>query len=127
MLPIRTVVPVGDAVSRMVEVRLSPTAGDWIVSTPVKVSLPKGPAVTAVAVPRDAIIIKGGSVFLYKVGANNMAERVEADVRATVGLWVALGGGVAPGDKVIVRGGERLQPGQPIVATPHQGPLSANR
>lgn len=120
-LPIRTVVPVGDAVSRMVEVRLSAKAEDWIVSTPVLVSLPKGAEVTAVAVPRDAIIIKGGSVYLFKVGADGTAQRVEADIKATVGLWVGLGSGVSIGDKVIVRGGERLQPGQNVVATPHTG------
>jgi len=127
MLPIRTVVPVGDAVSRMVEVRLSANAGDWIVSTPVKVSLPKGPEIIAVAVPRDAIIIKGGSVYLFKVGEDNAAVRVEADIAATVGLWVALNSGVEPGDRIVVRGGERLQPGQSVMATAHTGALSASR
>ncbi|NVJ97823.1 MAG: efflux RND transporter periplasmic adaptor subunit [Alphaproteobacteria bacterium] len=119
MLPIRTIVPVGDAVSRMVEVRLSAKAEDWIVSTPVLISLPKGPQVNAVAVPRDALIIKGGSIYLFKVGEDGTAQRVEADVQATVGMWVALNNGVAAGDKVIVRGGERLQPGQAVVAKPH--------
>jgi hypothetical protein len=38
--PIRTVVPVGDAVSRMVEIRLSADGGDWLVGAPVQVSLP---------------------------------------------------------------------------------------
>ncbi len=126
-LPIRTVVPVGDAVSRMVEVRLSADADDWVVGTPVKVSLPKGQEINAVAVPRDAIIIKSGSVYLFKIGADNTAERVEADIAATVGLWVALKSGVKTEDRIVVRGGERLQPGQTVTPTPHTGPVSANR
>lgn len=119
-LPIRTVVPVGDAVSRMVEVRLSADANDWTVSTPVMISLPKGPAMNTVALPRDAIIIKGGSVYFFKVGTDGTAQRVEADIKAKVGLWVAIGSGISPGDKVVVRGGERLQPGQKVSATPHK-------
>jgi len=125
-LPIRTVVPVGDAVSRMVEVRLSADARDWTVSTPVMISLPKGPKVTAIAVPRDALIIKGGSVYLFKVGTDGTAQRVEADIKATVGLWVALASGVEAGDQVVVRGGERLQPGQAVMTTAHLGAQSAN-
>lgn len=127
MLPIRTVVPVGDQVSRMVEVRLSADADDWVVSTPVKISLPKGSEVTAIAVPRDALVIKGGSVYLYKISADNKAERVTADIAATVGLWVGLKSGVDAGDKVVVRGAERLQPGQSVAATPHTGLPAANR
>ncbi len=126
-LPIRTVVPVGDGVSRMVEVRLSANADDWVVGTPVKVSLPKGQAINAVAVPRDAIIIKSGSVYLFKIGNDDTAERVEADIAATVGLWVALKSGIEPGDRVVVRGGERLQPGQAVMLTPHKETASVSR
>ena len=33
---------------------------------------------------------------------------------ATVGLWVGVGSGVEVGDRVIIRGAERLAPGQPV-------------
>ncbi len=115
VLPIRTVVPVGDSISRMVEVRLSTPAAGWVVGTPVKVSLPKGDAVQAVAVPRDALVLKGSLVFVYKVGEDMTAQQIKADVVATVGLWVSLDGGVAAGDKIVVRGAERLQPGQTVM------------
>lgn len=114
MLPIRTVVPVGDSISRMVEVRLSAPAEDWVVGTPVKVSLPKSDAVRAVAVPRDALILKGGSVFVYKVNSDMTAQQIKAEVSATVGLWVSLKNGVEAGDQVVIRGAERLQPGQAV-------------
>ncbi|TNE62345.1 MAG: efflux RND transporter periplasmic adaptor subunit [Alphaproteobacteria bacterium] len=120
-LPIRAVVPVGDMVSRMVEVRLSAEAGTWVIGSSVKVDLPKGEASESVAVPRDALILKGGTRFVYRVGGDNKAEQVVANVGAVVGMWVALDGGVEAGDQVVVRGGERLQPGQDVIAQPATG------
>lgn len=111
---VRAVVPVGDVVSRQVEVRLDAGNSDWLVGTPVQVSLPSDVPVTTVAVPRDALVERGGQRFIYKVGADNTAEQVMADVRVMVGLWVGLASGVADGDRVIIRGAERLSPGQSV-------------
>ncbi len=111
---VRAVVPVGDAVSRQVEVRLEAGDSEWLVGTPVQVSLPRDVAVTTVAVPRDALVERGGQRFIYKVGDDGTAEQVVADVRTVVGLWVGLASGVAAGDQVIVRGAERLSPGQAV-------------
>jgi RND family efflux transporter MFP subunit len=115
MLPIRAVVPVGDMVSRMVEVRLTSKPEFWMVGTPVKVSLPKEEAQEAVAVPRDAVVMKGDSRFIYKVSADNKAEQVSAEIASSIGLWVSLKGGLAEGDKVVIRGAERLMPGQDVM------------
>ncbi len=112
---VRAVVPVGDAVSRMVEVRLTVEEGDWLVGTPVQVSLPAADPVTAVAVPRDALVERAGQAHIFRVTADGTAEQITADVRSTVGLWVSIAGGVEAGDQVIVRGAERLMPGQPVV------------
>ncbi len=108
-LPIRTVVPVGDAVSRMVEVRLKVSGSDWAIGTPVKVSLPKNVPVESVAVPRDAIVLKSGQTYVFKIGADNKARQINADIVSTVGLWVALRQGVSVGDRIVIRGAERLQ------------------
>jgi len=113
-LPVRTIVPVGDSVSRMVEVRLSANADSWVIGASVKIQLPKDKAVQAVAVPRDALILKAGTAYIFKVGADMKAEQVPADIVATVGLWIGIASGIAPGDKVVIRGGERLQPGQSV-------------
>lgn len=115
MLPIRTVVPVGDMVSRMVEVRLTSKPEFWMVGTPVKVSLPKEEAQEAVAIPRDALVLKGDTRFVYKIGADNTAEQITADIQATIGLWVSLKEGLEEGDKVVIRGAERLMPGQSVM------------
>lgn len=111
---VRTVVPVGDAVSRMVEVRLLADQGDWLVGTPVQVSLPSDTPTTTVAIPRDALVERGGQAHFYRINGDGGAEQVAADIVATVGLWVGIGSGVEVGERVIVRGAERLAPGQPV-------------
>ena len=111
---VRAVVPVGDAASRMVEVRLAVAEGDWLVGTPVQVSLPAATPVTAVAIPRDALVERGGQAFVYKVTDEGTAEQIAAKVRSTVGLWVSVAAGIEAGDRVIVRGLERLAPGQAV-------------
>lgn len=112
--PIRTVVPVGDAVSRMVEIRLSADGGDWLVGSPVQVSLPSAEAVSMVAVPRDALVERGGAAYIYKVMDDGTARQVVADLQMIVGLWVGFSDGIEVGDKVIIRGAERLMDGQAI-------------
>lgn len=112
--PVRAVVPVGDMVSRMVEVRLDVSQSDWLVGTPVQVSLPTDTPVTTVAVPRDALVERSGDAFIYKVSAENTAQQIVAEIVATVGLWVGVSSGIEPGDRVIVRGAERLSDGQPV-------------
>lgn len=111
---VRTVVPVGDAVSRMVEVRLDAGDSQWIVGSPVQASLPAGPAVSTVAVPRDALVERDGRSYVYKIDANSAAEQVSVDVVTVVGLWVGIASGIDAGDQVVVRGAERLMPGQAV-------------
>ena len=111
---VRTVVPVGDAVSRMVEVRLGAGDSEWLVGTPVLVSLPSDAAISTVAVPRDALVERGSQAYVYKVNEDSVAEQVTIRTSAIVGLWVGVEGGIAPGDQVIIRGAERLSPGQAV-------------
>ena len=111
---VRTVVPVGDAVSRMVEVRLSAGDSEWLVGTPVQVSLPSDVPISTVAVPRDSLVERNGRSYVYKVGEDSSAKQVAVDISAVVGLWVGVVDGITPGDQVIVRGAERLSSGQAI-------------
>lgn len=111
---VRAVVPVGDAVSRMVEIRLKASDSDWLVGSPVQVSLPADNPRTAVAVPRDALVERGGESHLFRIKADGTAEQVTANVQSTVGLWVAIADGVEAGDQVVTRGAERLAPGQGV-------------
>ena len=112
--PIRTVVPVGDAVSRMVEIRLSADGGDWLVGSPVQVSLPSDEPLTIIAVPRDALVERGGRSYIYVVADDGTARQVTANIRLVAGLWVGISDGIEAGDQVVVRGGERLMDGQAL-------------
>ena len=111
---VRTVVPVGDAVSRMVEIRLRAENSDWLVGMPVQVSLPSSQSTHSVSVPRDALVERAGQTFLYKVREDGTAMQIVADIESTVGLWVALASGVSAGDRIIIRGAERLADGQAV-------------
>ncbi|MGB0513959.1 MAG: efflux RND transporter periplasmic adaptor subunit [Wenzhouxiangellaceae bacterium] len=116
--PVRALVPVGDTASRMVEIRLTVDPGDWLVGTPVQVRLPRATPRTLVAVPRDALVERDGRAFLFRLNDDGVAEQIEAEVAATVGLWVGVASGIEHGDRVVIRGAERLGPGQLVDVIP---------
>lgn len=111
---VRTVVPVGDDRSRQFEVRVTLTSPDWLVGTPVEVSLPSAAARTAVTVPRDALVIRQNHSYVLRVTRANTVE--ELDVTPGLGMEdsVEVHGALAPGDRLVVRGGERLAAGQAV-------------
>jgi RND family efflux transporter MFP subunit len=116
MLTVRTIVPVGDILSRQVEVRLSAEAGDWVIGAPVTVSLPRNAPSVQVAVSRDAIIRKGSKLYLYRINGDSKAEQLAVKLEAIDGLWISTtGSDLKAGDKIVLRGGERLQPGQKVL------------
>jgi multidrug efflux pump subunit AcrA (membrane-fusion protein) len=98
----------------MVEVRLSAGDSEWLVGTPVQVSLPSDVPISTVTVPRDSLVERNGRSYVYKVGKDSSAEQVAVEISAIVGLWVGVVDGITPGDQVIVRGAERLSSGQAI-------------
>ncbi len=111
---VRTVVPVGDDRSRQFEVRVSIPGPEWLVGTPVEVSLPSSPARTAVTVPRDALVIRQNRSYVLRVTPAGTVE--ELDVTPGIGIddSVEVRGALSPGDRLVVRGAERLTPGQAV-------------
>jgi RND family efflux transporter MFP subunit len=109
---IRAVVPVGDAQSRQLEVRVAIDDESWPVGTAVEVALPLGATEQVVAVPRDALILRGRETFVFKVGAENKAERVIVETGSANGTMIEVKGAITVGDRLVVRGAERLQVGQ---------------
>jgi len=111
---VRTVVPVGDDRSRQFEVRVALTGQDWLVGAPVKVSLPTDSARSAVTVPRDALVIRQNRSYVLRVTGTNTVEQL--DVIPGVGMAdsVEVRGPLAPGDRLVVRGAERLAAGQSV-------------
>jgi RND family efflux transporter MFP subunit len=113
--PVRRVIPVGDERSRMFEVRIAASNPEWVVGSPVRVALPNSDPRKLVAVPRDALVLRGSEMFVLRVTSENTVERVDVDTGIGLGSLVEVIGDVSGGDKVVTRGAERLQPGQEIV------------
>jgi RND family efflux transporter MFP subunit len=112
---IRAVVPVGDELSRTMEIRITvPKGQSYVVGSALQVGVPSRAPVRVVSVPRDALVLKREGTFIYRVKEDNTAERLAVQTGAAKGSRVAVTGNVEHGDIVIVRGGERLRPGQSL-------------
>lgn len=111
---VRAVVPVGDERSRQFELRVSLPEGFALVGTAVEVALPEDAGTTAVTVPRDALVLREAHTYVMRVKADNTAERVEVRAGAARDALVEVTGELSVGDKVVVRGAERLSPGQAV-------------
>ncbi|MCK6459462.1 MAG: efflux RND transporter periplasmic adaptor subunit [Planctomycetes bacterium] len=77
------------------------------------VHLPVGGTEKAVLVPKDALVLGGKSPIVYIV-ADGKAAPVPVEVGIAVDDLVQVKGGVAGGQKVVIRGNERLMPGQSV-------------
>lgn len=111
---IRAIVPVGDERSRLLEVRIALEPPSWPIGSPVRVTLDAGREHAAITVPRDAIVLRQGTAYVYRVDSANTAERVAVKLGDGRGDHVEVIGTLTPGDRIIVRGAERLQPGQKV-------------
>lgn len=68
----------------------------------------------AVVVPEDAILPLQGVSYVWKVGEDGTAERVEVTLGVRSPGWVEVREGVDAGTLVVVGGIERLAPGTPL-------------
>lgn len=124
---IRSVVPVGDERSRLLEVRVVLAPSAWPIGAPVRVGLSAGEAHAAVTVPRDAVVLRQGAAYIYRVGAGEKAERIAVKVGAGRADRVEVVGMVVAGDRIVVRGAERLQPGQKVAVKASSQEVMARR
>jgi len=111
---LRAVVPVADSQSRLLRLRLDIVEGEWLAGQPVKVALPTALSQQVLSVPRDALVLRRGGSYLFKVSAESMAEQVFVRVGIAEGEFIQVMGDLAGGDQVVVRGNERLRPGQSV-------------
>jgi RND family efflux transporter MFP subunit len=112
--PVRHVIPVGDERSRMFEVRVAADNPAWIIGSPVRVALPNSEPRDLVAISRDALVLRGSDIFIMRVNPDNTVERVSVETGIGLGGFVEVIGNVNQGDRIITRGGERIQPGQAV-------------
>lgn len=115
--PVSRIIPVGDERSRMFEVRIAVENPALVVGSPVRVALPNGDPRELVAIPRDALVLRGNEVFVLRVNSENTVEKIAVSTGIGLGSLIEVIGEVAEGDRVVTRGAERLQPGQAVVVS----------
>lgn len=115
--PVTRVIPVGDERSRMFEVRIAAVNPSWVIGSPVRVALPNSDPRQLVAVPRDALVLRGSEIFVLRVTPENVVEKIRVDTGIGLDSMVEVIGDVAGGDRLVTRGAERLQPGQSVVVS----------
>lgn len=118
---IRVVVPVGDDVSHLYELRLRFSEPTWVAGQVVRVAVPVAKPRQVIAVPRDALVIRRDGILIYRIGAQGVAEQVPVQLGISNGdpELVEVIGQIKAGDRVVVRGNERLRPGQNVTVIPN--------
>ncbi len=116
-LSLRAVLPVEDPSTRTRAVLFAAPGLSDIASAAVGQSLnvliPIGAARDVLSVPKDALVQARGGWTVY-VAADGQAQPRTVTLGVPLGDRYEVLGGLAPGDLVVVRGNERLRPGQAI-------------
>jgi RND family efflux transporter MFP subunit len=113
---VRAIVPVGEIASRTIEVRLALPAGAGLVGDAAKVYIPSAQPHNVLAVPRDALVLREDNTYIFKVDKKGQAQRIAVETGSEDGALVEVKGLIAPGERIIVRGAERLEAGQKVRA-----------
>ena len=77
------------------------------------VCMPIGPKRDVVSVHKDAIIREAAGAVVFVV-VDGIARKRPVELGEAFGARFEVLAGLAPGDQVVVRGNERLRPGQSV-------------
>ena len=111
---VRTVVAVGDENTHQFELRLDLDGNPFPVGQTLRIAIPTSGSREVLTVPRDALVLRPEGQSVFVVDANNQAQQIRVTVGVGQGEHIEILGAVSPGDKVVIRGNERLQPGQAV-------------
>ena len=110
---VKSLIPVAETRSHLMEVRLDMSQIGWPIGLKIRAAVPNAEAKQVIALPRDALVLRRDGVSVFLVRAN-AAEQIQVDVGIGQGELVEVIGDVQAGDLVVVRGAERLSPGQAV-------------
>ena len=119
-LMVRALLPLEDPATRTRPVRFVSENGELkgaAVGESITVNIPAGDERQVLAVPKDALV-QGARGWMVFIDEDGTAQPRPVEIGAAVGRWFEVVSGLAEGDLVVVRGNERLRPGQPIEARP---------
>ena len=108
-------IPKGDITTRTfaIKIRMKNKAG-LIEGMEAYASLPSGPKLSSLLVPRDAVIKQFGQQVVF-IAVEGKAKMVPVQVNGYQSMQVAVSGAdLAVGQQVVVKGNERIRDGQPI-------------
>jgi RND family efflux transporter MFP subunit len=111
---VRTMVPFGDGRSHMFELRIDISPVPWRVGESVRLAVPTAEPVEVLAVPRDALVLRRDGATVFRIKDDGTAERVPVQPGLGDGMLIGVTGALSTGDRVVVRGAERLRPGQTV-------------
>lgn len=111
--PVRAVILVGDEVSRSLELRVILEDESLLVGSAVRVAVPVAFPQNVTAVPRDALVIRRDETYVFRI-EEETAEKISIVAGSAEGDLIAVTGMLNPGDRVVVRGAERLRDGQSV-------------
>ena len=111
---VRTVVAVGDENTHQFELRLDIEPGLFPVGQTLRVAVPMDQMREVIAVPRDALVLRPEGITIFLVDEGGQAKQVSVTTGIGAGDLIEVLGSVGAGDTVVVRGNERLQPGQSV-------------
>ena len=117
-IPVSAKIPSADLRSQTFEVRLQLPEQEnlvWAAGQLVNVTVPVQSAEKSLTVHRDALILRKDGTYVVKVGDNNIAERLSVKVGSGNMDRVSIIGELKDGDRVAIRGAERLLSGQEVV------------
>ena len=109
----------------MIEVRVAMSGAGWPIGSAVRVDLPAARQTAGLMVPRDAVIVRSDGAHVFRVGKGDVAERIAVRVGNGDSQRVEVTGTLKPGDRVVVRGGERLRQGQAVKVAAGAGTKAA--
>jgi RND family efflux transporter MFP subunit len=111
---VRTVVAVGSENTHQFELRLDIERNSFPVGQTLRVSVPTSVARDALVVPRDALVLRPEGISVFVLDEDKMARQVAVTTGIGAGDLIEVSGDVHDGDVVIIRGNERLRPGQSV-------------
>jgi RND family efflux transporter MFP subunit len=112
----KAIIPRADTSSRTfpVRVRIPSMGGKIGVGMIAQLEFSFGQSYTTTIVPKDAIVLEDRGEYTYVIDDEDVVRRTQVKTGLAVGDWVDVDSALRPGQRVVVRGNERLRDGQKV-------------